>query len=565
MAKKPIKSNKKPETEAPEGVQEEILDDAAPPDVTEEVQGDDEAVQPPFDDELIEEDGEEYDEPAPAPARSKGKKRGRPPKAARVDSGPLSLSDVVNSTDANEAWWQEHRLVIYRKDISKDMKALMKADSGRTWIDRISGPFTQDEFDESYLRARYGGGLFQVYLQEKPTGGNKWDALMEAEYVIAGPPKYTDEEAAAARRANPNQQSQSTVTAAGDRTELGTVLDLLQRQIERADAPQAAAMASLADTMRTGQQASTQMLMETMRQVMEMRNQPNNGGSEKLIEMLMGMVVDQMKRPAETQPQKSGLDQLREMLELQKIVQGLQPRREAGPFDEVAKALMLRAAETVVPGATGATVVAGGGESWIEGLVKSLAPQIPALIQGVTQFITAQQRAANERLDREFRYRAALIDRQRGLNPAPAGADATNPLAGTQSPLSEEEQAQLQLQQVQQAQAAAQMELFNNALTKMFFESEHPEDAAITLSAAFPAVVEGLKAQLTPYGEWWANPGVMAFLKSTYPALGPVLNSPQFPAWIAPVWVELTQVQIAEDEGENEEENEAVNSAPIAP
>ncbi len=232
---------------------------------------------------------EEESEPAPRPQRGRKKKS----RSISADAGPLSLCDVVNSPEANDAWWQEHRLVIYRKDVSKDMKALMKADSGRTWIDRITGPFTQEEFDESYLRSHYGGGLFSVFLQEKPTGGNKWGQLLDCEFVIAGPAKFTDEEAAAARRANPNQQQ--VQAPSGDRGELGVVLDLLQRQIDRADAPQAAALSSLAETMRTGQQASTQLLMDTMKQVMEMRNRPDSGGNDKLIETGMSVLLKQLE------------------------------------------------------------------------------------------------------------------------------------------------------------------------------------------------------------------------------------------------------------------------------
>lgn len=473
-------------------------------------------------------DGTE-DEPEPRP------RRGRKPRAR--DIGPLSLADVVNSPEANDAWWQEHRLVIYRKDVSKDMKALMKADSGRTWIDRISGPFGGEDFDESYLRSHYGGGLFQVFLQEKPNGGGKWNVLMEAEYAIAGPPKYTDEEAAAQRRANP-AQSGSAGAPVGDRSEMVAVLELLQRQIERAEAPQAQALASFADTIRTGQQASTEMLMQSMRQIIELRSQPNGGGSDKLIEMLMGMLMKQVEaRPAE--PQKSSLDQLREMLELQKIVQGLQPKREPGPFDDVAKALMLKAAEKVVPEAA---VGSGGGGSLVRDLVAPLIPQIPALIAGIGQFLQQQSRARREQLDHEFRLRAALIDRQRAaVSGQPAPPAEQLPSGEPQPPQpSEEEMAQQRAQQEAAAKGAAQMELFIDALTSMYFGGEDPQDAAITLTTGFPQVVAGLRVQLAPFGEWWKNGMVMGQLRNTYPALRPVLNHPEFPAWVSKLWAELS-------------------------
>jgi len=497
------------------------------------------------------EDVDEFeDDPEPA-SRPRRPKKSKPhaSRSARADSGPLSLADLVNSPDANDAWWQEHRLVIYRKDISKDMKALMKADSGRTWIDRISGPFSQEEFDESYLRSHYGGGLFSVFLQEKPTGGNKWDALMEAEYVIAGPPKYTDEEAAAARRANPNQQHPQAPLS-GERSEIGTVLDLLQRQIDRAEAPQAQALASFAETIRTGQQASTEMLMQSMRQVIEMRSQPNGGGSDKLIEMLLGMVLKQIEaKPIATEPQKSGLDQLREMLTLQKIVQEMAPKREAGPFDEVAKALMLRATETVVPEVVPASR-GGDGGSWIRELVAPLLPQLPALVNGIGAFVAQQHRNSLERLSHEARLRAALIDRQRGAAPNPAGPDPMAELP-SQAPPSADEQAQVQAQQMEAAKGAAQMELFIDALTSMYFGGDDPQDAAVTLMTGFPQIVQGLKTQLAPYGEWWGNAMVLGHLRTAYPGMRPVLNHPEFPAWISQVWAELSAPPDGENGGEN--------------
>jgi len=487
------------------------------------------------------------EEAAPAAPR---RKPGRKPKR---DTGPYSLADVVNSPDSNDAWWQEHRLVIYRKDVSKDMKALMKADSGRTWIDRISGPFSE-EFDESYLRAHYGGGLFTVFLQEKPTGGNKWDALMEAEYVIAGPPRYTDEEAAAARRANPNAQPQFASGIGEPRSETGALLELLRDQIKRADAPQAVALQSFAETLRAGQQVSNDMLMTTMRQVMELRAPGNNGQSDKLLEMLLGMIKDRGEKPVET---KSSMDQLREMVEMQRLVRELSPRRESGPMDKLAETLLARATENMLTGAGGgiagalAPAAEGASEGWVTSLVKSLAEKLPQILTAGQQMLAAQHRNQIERLDREFRYRQALIAQQRGQALTPGAVEVPLPAADA-APT--DEQIQQRAQQEQQIREAAQMEQFINSLTQMFFADEDAQDAAITLNAAFPQIMQGLRVQLAQYPQWWSNPLVIGYLRSTYPAMTPVLTHPNFGTWISRVWAEFDQAEKEATVGEGEAE-----------
>ncbi len=245
------------------------------------------------------------------------------------------------------------------------------------------------------------------------------------------------------------------------------------------------------------------------------------------------------------------------MLALQKIVQELAPKREAGPFDEVAKALMLRATETVVPEVAPALRANDGG-GWIKDLITSLAPQLPNLLTGINNFVAQQHRLSIERLNHEARLRSQLIAQQRGAAPPAELAQEQIPAAAAPSP---EEQAQLALQQQEQARQAAQMELFIDALTTTFFGGDDPEDAAITLLTGFPQIVQGLKTQLAPYGNWWENQQVMGFLRQTYPAMRPVLNRPEFGAWIARVWAELA-APVEEEEGA---ETPAQEAAPAVP
>lgn len=514
-----------PDSDAPEAALEAV---ATSPAVEEEPR---QAAQPNHDDDdedlgltLLDEGGDDDDdEDQPAPrARRPVKKRGRRPAAA---DAPITFADVVNDPALN---WQEHRVVVYRKTVTKDMKAVMKANSGRTWIDQIAGPF-DEEFGEAYLRKHYGGGVFSVYLQEKVAGSKKWDELMEAEYAIAGAAKYTEEEAAAYNKMNPQQG----VAPSGDRSEVGMIVDLLQRQMDKADAPQAAAMQALADSIRTGQQVSTEMLMSTVKQIIELRgSNQGNSDTSQLLQTMLAMVEKMAARKPDGEPQKTGIQQIEEFVRLQRLINEAAPKPAPGPMDKLAEVLMARAVESIVPGADVPTAAVR--EPWWQSLLKPLASNLPALVTGVGSFLSQQAQVRQQILREELQARRMLLREQM----AAQRGEALPPVTDTPPPADDPARRQ---QEQQVAAQAAVMDTFISALTAEYFAGGEPEDTAVTLGAAFPQVVTGLQQQLGPLGEWWANPQVMGQLGVLYPGMRPLLSHPGFPAWIAQVWEHLKQ------------------------
>lgn len=429
------------------------------------------------------------------------------PAAAAAASAPADQTFFDYLQSLTPAEWEIRSAFLYRT------RPKINNTSGHAYIGIFNQPF-----NESDVSAAHGGGSYKIMLKNRETKGLEKTFYFDIEGQPKIPTNHIIVDQGTGAPVQPAAAAATPAAPPGDPATLQLV-NLLQNALERLDR-------------KPDQGEQIEVLKKASETAIEMvkKNAGEKGNMDPVVAKILEAAVANMTRAPKEQ---SPMAQLKDMVELMTLVQGLQPKQSGGSLKDILKEIPAIAADLkeglgidivgLLRGRGGAEPAEDSWKTTALSMLGDLARQVPGAIQQYREM-------RKEDFDRW------LTVRQMGGQPAlPAGARAPGTPAGLpQQPVhnpqpiahaTSQPHGQPAASVVQQSSEEQMIDAFLQKIVDGFDEGLSGEAVA----AAFKLMQPELVAQVAPM---MSNKDVVLAFAKANPILAPIASHEDFPQFM---------------------------------